>query len=458
MSTALICAAVLFSAHTVPAAGVVGTGIAAGYTYTDAALNTALANRGLMTFNRGHAPVTIDTQEAPIVIRVAASLGTPATETAGVGQLESTRQSVAASPDASATKAAGEGWLEWARQLVAAKGLPFIVALVLVLVYLLGILFVRAFWVVRPNDTNLRGEIVRVRASLGLEQENPTHWTELEKIIAREIRKILQEAENLFEAVDRDARGHHARKIGWLRSIVRELFSRAGNQNAAWRRIHDAQCLAVDIYANDVVKTHAVFACAELEAIESKGAGAVAEALQKELKKGDQKDWGRLKALLKEAAQNLYERRDESFEHLEEWNNKGLWLVAAAALLVLCLTTMGNSQLLLLGSVGGLLGKLRGIVKQRSIPYDYGVSWTTLFLTPLVGALTGWVGVLLLPFFVQLTLLGAFFNIEWAGATKPEGLALAVFFGLGATYFDKLLESAQKQGESKQPSNASEGA
>ncbi|MFI5396701.1 MAG: choice-of-anchor Q domain-containing protein [Candidatus Binatia bacterium] len=58
-STALTCAVLLIaSAYTARAAGVVGTGTAASC--TDAALNTALTGGGLVTFNCGGGPVTID--------------------------------------------------------------------------------------------------------------------------------------------------------------------------------------------------------------------------------------------------------------------------------------------------------------------------------------------------------------------------------------------------------------
>ena len=343
---------------------------------------------------------------------------------------------------------------------------PLGVAVVLVLFYAAGILFVRVFFVVRPNDLNLRGEIARVRARLVVDQQTPTQQTELERIVGEEIERILQGAERLCEGGEDDVAVAAApAKKPKHRSCPFYYLRSAGSQNAAWRRIHEAQCLTVDILADDVVETQASYACADLPRLKSKSADAIAESLKQELAKGAQIDRKRLRALLKEASQLLYERRDGTFEMLWEWNNKGLWLTTAAALLVLCLAGLGNGQLLLLGAVGGLLSKLRGIVKRRSVPYDYGVSWTTLFLTPLVGALTGWVGVLLVPLFLQLGLLGEFFKLgeffqlePVSGSADPKALAIALFFGLGATYFDQLLESAQKPSEAKPSEGASESA
>jgi len=90
--------------------------------------------------------------------------------------------------------------------------------------------------------------------------------------------------------------------------------------------------------------------------------------------------------------------------------------------------------------IGGLLAKLPGVINRNNIPADYGVSWATLFLTPLAGGITSWVAILLLDFVVMMDwlnlddLLGMF----WGDfETSSPVLALALFFGYSATLFEK---------------------
>ncbi len=99
----------------------------------------------------------------------------------------------------------------------------------------------------------------------------------------------------------------------------------------------------------------------------------------------------------------------------------------------------------LVGAIGGLLSKLRGAVNRANVPFDYGVSWTTLFLAPLVGALTGWAGVLLATALVEVSVFSKeFFDIDWMNASaEPEALALAVVFGFSAALFEAVVDKAQ---------------
>ena len=105
----------------------------------------------------------------------------------------------------------------------------------------------------------------------------------------------------------------------------------------------------------------------------------------------------------------------------------------------------GNIKLCLLGAIGGLLSRLRKVLWRKHLGFDYGVSWSTLFLSPLVGALTGWSGVLLIMVLTKLDVLGNVFrtalDFKWSEAgDHPEALALAVAFGFSATLFERMME------------------
>jgi hypothetical protein len=81
--------------------------------------------------------------------------------------------------------------------------------------------------------------------------------------------------------------------------------------------------------------------------------------------------------------------------------------------------------LLRVGAVGGLLSRLSRNLQRADVPTDYGASWATLYLSPVVGALTGWAESLLVVIGGKLDALGsAFDKVEWCtrGALFPSAL------------------------------------
>jgi len=85
------------------------------------------------------------------------------------------------------------------------------------------------------------------------------------------------------------------------------------------------------------------------------------------------------------------------------------------------------------------------------VPLDYGASWTTLFLSPLFGALAGWLGVALIPFAAQeqLNLLGEGFRyIRWDNPTSAETLAIAFLLGFSERFFDAVVGAVERHAES----------
>ena len=142
----------------------------------------------------------------------------------------------------------------------------------------------------------------------------------------------------------------------------------------------------------------------------------------------------------------VFEVRDGYYEDLSDWQNKATWLVfVTAIILFMVAVVLGNDKLLLLGAVGGLLARLRKTLSAKKTGFDYGVSWAVLFLAPLVGALTGWAGVLLAVVFMDpsvLHLTADEFTWQTAAGTEP-GMVLAIVFGYSATLFDRVLAGAE---------------
>jgi hypothetical protein len=149
----------------------------------------------------------------------------------------------------------------------------------------------------------------------------------------------------------------------------------------------------------------------------------------------------RWKALLAEALDIVNDRTDTDFANLISWQNKTLWIVACGLLLVIALAgVLEHEVLFLVGATGGLLSRLSRSLQRADVPTDYGASWTTLFLSPVAGALAGWSGVLLIILAVQLEALGPLFSkIDWCNPSAPAALGVAFLLGFSERAFDGIL-------------------
>ena len=154
---------------------------------------------------------------------------------------------------------------------------------------------------------------------------------------------------------------------------------------------------------------------------------------------------GRWRALYAEALNAIYDRRDIDYSTLLSWHNKTTWLTACGLLLILALAaTLENDVLFLLGATGGLLSRLSRSLYRQNVPTDYGASWTTLFLSPVVGAIAGWAGVLLVLLAINLGVLGPLFaSITWDNSFNTLSFALALVFGFSERAFDTILSGLE---------------
>ena len=153
----------------------------------------------------------------------------------------------------------------------------------------------------------------------------------------------------------------------------------------------------------------------------------------------------RLRALLSEAFGMIYDRRDTDFATLLGWHNKTMWLTSCGLLLIVALAaTLENDVLFLLGATGGLLSRLSRSLYSQDVQTDYGASWTTLFLSPVVGAVTGWTGVLIVLLAVKLQILGPLFStITWDNSFNALSFGMAVLFGFSERAFDTVLSQLE---------------
>lgn len=100
---------------------------------------------------------------------------------------------------------------------------------------------------------------------------------------------------------------------------------------------------------------------------------------------------------------------------------------------------------MLMGACGGLLSRLMRALGGINAPTDYGVSWTTLFLSPVLGAFSGWFGILIVNGFSDLQVLNPNITklISFDGETLPT-LGLAFVLGFSERLFDGLINAVDK--------------
>jgi hypothetical protein len=164
------------------------------------------------------------------------------------------------------------------------------------------------------------------------------------------------------------------------------------------------------------------------------------------------------RAVLQEALHVIYDSTDTELSIYATWHNKAVWLTGCALLLIVALTALlQNGVLFLAGGLGGLLSRLNRELDRADFQTDYGASWATLFLSPAVGALMGWAGVLLVSLLEKFQILGSALHVDWCRPYAPLSLGLAVAFGFSERLFDAVLSqikdkvSAQKGQASAPP-------
>jgi hypothetical protein len=152
-----------------------------------------------------------------------------------------------------------------------------------------------------------------------------------------------------------------------------------------------------------------------------------------------------LRALLVEALTYLNDEDVNTFAQLVGWQTKAVWLAGVGCSLVVVLSfAVGNPVLFIAGAAGGYLSRLARTLKRADVPTDYGASWTTLFLSPIVGGLSGWFGILLIVVLAdsRFNVLGAAFQaVKWCMPMAPFTLGIAFAMGFSERMFDGIISS-----------------
>jgi hypothetical protein len=235
----------------------------------------------------------------------------------------------------------------------------------------------------------------------------------------------------------------------WRSSWFDFLFWTRGQEITGWSRIHEFERASVKLLAQGSLS--AVRARLEglaLDLIDNGSAHAKAMAASIGSALGvPAPEEQALRALLAETLTYLNDEDDRTFGQLVGWQTKAVWLAGVGcALVVVLATVVGNPVLFVTGAAGGYLSRLSRTLKRVDVPTDYGASWTTLFLSPIVGALSGWFGILLVVVLAdsKFQVLGAGFQmVQWGSPAAPATLAIAFALGFSERMFDGIVASME---------------
>jgi hypothetical protein len=274
-------------------------------------------------------------------------------------------------------------------------------------------------------------------------------WNNIAKPSRLGVITQLRDVQGRFPAGSRydDALGAVLRELERKVAVLDWLFWSRGQEIAGLNLVHRAElALLEDPSQTSLDKINARLASVEqrLAEMDKSAARSLAHRVSVELEADPTKiSEPARRQLLIEATGYLYESGDTDFAALTGWQNKSFWLTLVGMTLILAVgLTEGHASLFLAGAVGGFLSRLTRELKRADVATDYGASWSTLFLSPVAGAISGWFGVALVMLMTDPTvgvLGGPLKVINWDSANAAATLAAAFVFGFSERLFDRIV-------------------
>lgn len=241
------------------------------------------------------------------------------------------------------------------------------------------------------------------------------------------------------------------------RRLLDIVFWTRGAELGSWARLRDVQqqlAMCWDpVRDEERIRVRLVSLEQQLRTFDDPAARAIAEQVHAAID-GATLDPAKMQQVLGVALRAANTRREEAFTTLTTWQTKIGWLclIGLAFVVVAAIARPELDMLLLAGGVGGLLSRLARALTSDDTPSDYGASWTTLFLSPIAGALAGYFGVLLTLGLTGLHILDQAIRdlivtpMAACGSgdsnVTTSGLALALAFGFSERMFQRLVSQA----------------
>jgi hypothetical protein len=307
-----------------------------------------------------------------------------------------------------------------------------------VVLFIVGVLLFRYHNVVSTSRESLKARVKNLEERIPLESDKQIHW--------EQSRDLVNAAKGVVRQFDE---WHPAEWFFWSR----------GRELAGWMRVHEIerQVVAFLVPEHRVVE-RAVCAESDLrQLVNWPSAIALADRMRQtiqEVAAASSSDPGHahshavdhLRQQLGEGLSILYTHTDAKFADFMEWHNKAMYLVYLALLAVMVLgLVFHHEELFLIGGVGGLMSRMARSLFRADVPNDYGASWTTLFLSPLLGAIAGWVGIALIIWLREMNVLDdeLFGRIDWSRPTDAVMIGMAFTLGFSERLFMSLLSKVE---------------
>ena len=219
---------------------------------------------------------------------------------------------------------------------------------------------------------------------------------------------------------------------------------------AAWRLLHKAERLAVNIMKTPYVAARLRRALAELRELPEEQQRIWEETLKEHaLHTLQAEQQNTLRAYLSEFLANLYGARDNEFARFLKLQRLLSFLVLNGLGLTLALILAGYGPILLAGAVGGLLSRLARVYRGSPEMPDYGLAWAQVLPAPLWGSLSAWAGLHLIAILqsqeiVSIKQLGELIPPFELGSTPIPLLAIGFLFGFSERLLDSIAEKTSQ--------------
>jgi len=324
------------------------------------------------------------------------------------------------------------------------------IAFLLTLIFFISLILFRWNNIALLDQNQLWAEVAATTTRLLIDAPDPKS----PRVVILEA-ELLAALKPFVKISSRGADKDGAQTIDLLKSILNQkptavdlLFWTRGQEIAAWTRVREVQRLMIYLLpdkSSERVRARLQVAEQTLKADASPTAMALCRLVQEALAIDPlDANEDRLRELLLEVTSYINNTREETFSAVTIWQSKAAWLaITACVFIVATVTARGGGFLFLAGGVGGYMSRLARALQASDTPTDYGASWNTLFLSPLLGSLAGFFGVLLLE---GLGSGGVLSEKVLTGAGSELALpAMAFLFGFSERFFNSVVNALDKQ-------------
>lgn len=286
-------------------------------------------------------------------------------------------------------------------------------------IYLASWLFVRRNHIVLPAQRKLLAFADSIEARIVTDQDQPATETPEEAALKRQILELLRKARRYAGVRDLDI-------------IDRQIGGR-GRLLAGWILIHEAETVLPLLLPENRVAGRLKMLIGELRCTDSNRLKALGKYLQDQLDRTVQEGAapGEIRGLLQGGFTAYFHITEQLWTEKVALQNQTLWIITIGMVFLISLAGAGNGMYLLLGGLGGFVSRLTRVIEPRVGKFlQPGVHWTTLFLSPVLGALAGWTGMLVISGLIQLGQLGGILAITGKPLPAAEPAVYAAAWSL----------------------------